>query len=591
MYATDSSPRSSSRNPILCQGCKRGRKTYTYPRKGLYMNTENRKQRKMLVPAIVILVPTVLFGLAWSFGELWFRTYGAAALRGSSFGLTILLVGLVSAASGAWCIVVYPERLKVTGYILVAFAAAWFLLPGGVIPGVRLGTSQLSRHGHDVRVEHYVGKITETSEAHPVWLARANSVQAQRMVNSYLSDPSVGGTTEIQRSSSNGAAAWCSAALNVADRQGRQYANLVVCLDDNKQMTTAKFIAQAPTIQGSFSSNLSKKVAEQKPGIMLDDEDVRYGIRDGKPFMVASATRYIGWFKNLTMPAGVVIMDESGNIRIESSMIAADFNIPTLPVKVARDIRASLNDRAGYWCLSHLGKAKCLEENTPYEDTQSSAGTQVAGGVNAENFSEFTLQRKDGTWVYVTPMTYYGTGRTITGYLEVMAGATKTGEIPSATLYVGTNEVSHLALAQALTPTYTSDLNWIGEIAGDGDTSTASRIYEVTPTKPGVSRLTIGTATNPQYIIDVEGTLVGDNLDFSWCISTDPEKKGEKPRLIECRSRSDGEAPIGTLRGVASSTANKGGVDKSVPLTDLSSLTKSELLALLEAIARELALR
>lgn len=572
------------------------------------MRTENNKQGKMLVLAVTILVPTVLFGLAWGYGELWFRTHVAVALRGSSFGVTMMLIGFTAAVAGIFCFAASSDeqrggygkekvsdpsnkRLKVTGSLLVAFAIAWFLLPGGVIPGVRLGTSLMSRHGHDVRVENYVNKITETSEAHPTWLARANSIQAQRMVNSYLSDPSVGGTTEIQRSNANGMPAWCSAALNVADRQGRQYANLVVCLDDNKQLTTAKFISQAPTLQGSFSSNLRKKVAEMKPGMFVADEDVRYGIRDGKPFMVAATTRYTGWLTNLTVPSGVVIMDESGSIRIESAMAVADFKVPTLPVKVARDIRASLNDRAGYWCLNHLGKAKCLAENTPYEDTQSSAGTQVAGGVNAENFSEFALQREDGTWVYVTPMTYYGTGRTVTGYLEVMASETKTGEIPSATLYTDVNEVSHLALVQALTPTYTSDLNWIGEIAGDGDTSTASRIYEVTPTKPGVSRLTIGTATNPQYIIDVEGTLVGDNLDFSWCVSTDPEKKGEKPRLIECRSRSDGEASIGTLRGVASSTANTGGVDKSIPLTDLSSLSKSELLALLEALARELALR
>ncbi len=572
------------------------------------MKTKNRKQVEIRVLAIVILIPTVLFGLAWNFGELWFRTYSAAALRGSSFGLTITLIGFAVAVAGISCFAAGSDeqrsgygkekksnpnnkRLKTTGSLLVAFAIAWFLLPGGVIPGVRLGTSLMSRHGHDIRVDNYGDKITETSEPHPVWLARANSVQAQRMVNSYLSDPSVGSTTEIQRSNANGMPAWCAAALNVADRQGRRYANLVVCLDDNKHLTTAKFIAQAPTLQGNFSSNLRKKVAEIKPGTFIADEDVRYGIRDGKPFMVAATTRYTGWFTNLTVPSGVVIMDESGSIRLESAMAVADFKVPTLPVKVARDIRTSLNGRAGYWCLNHLGKAKCLAKNTPYEDTQSSAGTQIAGEVNAENFSEFALQREDGTWVYVTPMTYYGTGRTITGYLEVMAGATKTGEIPSATLYTDVNEVSHLALVQALTPTYTSDLNWIGEIAGDGDTSTASRIYEVTPTKPGVSRLTIGTATNPQYIIDVEGTLVGDNLDFSWCISTDPEKKGSKPRLIECRSRSDGEASIGTLRGVAASTAKTGGVDKSIPLTDLSSLSKSELLALLEALARELALR
>ena len=145
---------------------------------------------------------------------------------------------------------------------------------------------------------------------------------------------------------------------------------------------------------------------------------------------------------------------------------------------------------------------------------------------------------------------------------------------------------------QALTPTYTSDLNWIGEVAGDGDTSTASRIYEVTPTSPGAMRLTIGTATNPQYLVDVTAGLNGDDLDFSWCVSTDPEKKGEAPRLIECRRRSDGEAPIGTLRGLASAAAPvTGGETKDGPVTDLSSLSKAELLELIEEAARELARR
>jgi hypothetical protein len=563
--------------------------------------------------AAAILAPAVLLGLAWRFGELWFRTYAAALLRGASFGLTIIVVGLTAAGAGAVLLFGgHPDRdhyrygyreekepqteksrraRNGSGIALMAFAAAWFLLPGGVVPGMRLGASMIARHGHDVRVENLSGNIVETDQTRPTWLARANSVQAQRMVNQYLSDPSVGGVTEIQRSSVNGNPSWCAAALNVPDRLGRQYVNLVVCMDDEKQLTTAKFTGQAPSIQGSFSSNLRKKVAEMEPGLMLADEDVRYGIRDGRPFMVAAATRYTGWFTNLTVPAGVVLMDESGEIRIADSLTSEEFDVPVLPVAVARNLRSTLNDRGGYWCLNHLGKAKCLDRNTPFEDSQSAAGTKVESDVNAENYSEFTLQREDGTWVYVTPMTYYGRGRTITGYFEVMAGASRAGEIPSATLFVGMNEVSHLALVQALTPTYTSDLNWIGEVAGDGDTSTASRIYEVTPTKPGISRLTIGTATNPQYLVDVSGSLSGDDLDFSWCISTDPEKKGEKPRLIECRRRSDGEAPIGTLRGLASATAPTSGGNESTPITDPSPLTETQLLELIEAAARELARR
>jgi len=564
---------------------------------------KNKKYDAALNAALVVLPLAVLAGLAWSYGELWLRTYVSAAFRASTFGLTILIVGIGAAVAGGVLLVGgRPDRymrevaLKKSrkvrdgaGIALIAFAVMWFMLPGGVIPGVRLGTSQAARHGHDVRVENLAVNIEETKAERPTWLARANSVQAQRTIDQYLSDPSVGGTTAIQRSNADGEPAWCAAALNVPDRFGRQYTNLVVCMDDQKQLTTAKFTGQAPTINGNFSSNLRKKVAELKTGLMIADEDVRYGIKDGNPFMVAATTRYTGWFNNLTVPAEIVVMDESGKIRLESSLTAAEFNVPTLPVKIARDLRAALNDRGGYWCLNHLGKAKCLAQNTPYEDTQSSAGTQVAGDVNAENYSEFTLQREDGTWVYVTPMTYFGKGRAITGYFEVLAADVKIGEIPKATLWSGISEVSHLAIVQALTPSYTSDLNWIGEVAGDGDTSTASRIYEVTPTTPGAMRLTIGTATNPQYLVDVSAELNGDDLDFSWCISTDPEKKGEKPRLIECRRRSDGEAPIGTLRGLAASTPSGAQSGTTTVNTDLSKLTEKELIALIEAAARELA--
>lgn len=567
------------------------------------MNTNKKKYGAALNAAVVVLPLAVLAGLAWGYGELWLRTYVAAAFRSSTFGLTILIVGIGAAVAGGVLLfggrpdryhreVALQKSRKVrdgAGIALIAFAVLWFLLPGGVLPGVRLGTSQAARHGHDVRVENLTVNIEESETERPAWLARANSVQAQRQIDQYLSDPSVGSVTAIQRSNADGAPAWCAAALNVPDRFGRQYANLVICMDDAKQLTTAKFDGQAPTINGNFSSNLRKKVAELKTGLMIADEDVRYGIKDGKPFMIAATTRYTGWFHNLTVPGEVVVMDESGKIRLESGLTAAEFNVPVLPVKIARDLRDALNDRGGYWCLNHLGKAKCLAQNTPYEDTQSSAGTQVAGDVNAENYSEFTLQREDGTWVYVTPMTYYGKGRTIAGYFEVLAGDVKVGNIPKATLWTGISEVSHLAIVQALTPSYTSDLNWIGEVAGDGDTSTASRIYEVTPTSPGVMRLTIGTATNPQYLVDVSAELSGDNLDFSWCISTDPEKKGEKPRPIECRRRSDGEAPIGTLRGLAASTPSGVQSGTTTVNTDLSKLTDKELIALIEAAARELA--
>jgi hypothetical protein len=146
-------------------------------------------------------------------------------------------------------------------------------------------------------------------------------------------------------------------------------------------------------------------------------------------------------------------------------------------------------------------------------------------------------------------------------------------------------EVSNLMLAQTIAPAYTADITWIDEIAGESETASGSRIYEVTPTKPGEVFATIGTATNPQYDVIVRASIEDDSLEFSWCISDHQTKKE-----IECRTRTQGEASIGTLRGLAQNQTNTGqtGETQVDSKFDTSKLSDQEKIALIAQLAEEL---
>ena len=115
--------------------------------------------------------------------------------------------------------------------------------------------------------------------------------------------------------------------------------------------------------------------------------------------------------------------------------------------------------------------------------------------------------------------------------------------------------------------------------------ASGSRIYEVTPTKPGEVFATIGTATNPQYSVRVQASIKNDSLEFSWCVFDHLSQK-----QIECRARNQGEAPIGTLRGLVSQNNNTNNTD-SVSVGsgfDTSKLSDQERIALIAQLAEEL---
>ncbi len=564
------------------------------------MPDSKNKKRNRVIAGTVSATLVALFVVSYMYGELWFRTSLMNALKASTamwiFAFWPIIVPIVAGAIllfAAYEVISEwnqtPEKIAKWRKIrIISFAAIAFGMVNLVVPGIGLFGSQAYRVGQD-SLREISTNVSESNDQHPEYMERSNSVQATRIVNELLNDVSISSTTPAQYSLVNGKPAWCVGGMGRADRWGRKYTTKVVCIDENNVTTRASFNGVIPSIDGKFSTNLRKAIAEAKPGVSVADEDVRFMIKDGSPLMIVSGTIRRGGIHSITLPAGVFVYDVNGKLTYDAEVTSGEYGIAVLPYKVARDLRASLNSRAGYWCASNLNKEKCLKLNTPYESTNTVNGEEQ-DNVNSENYSEFVLRRADGSIAMVTPLTNYGKGRNITAYLDVNADEVKAGELPRAILYKGVNEVSHRVVVQALTPAYTSDLTWLTEIDATADQATASRIFEITPTKPGFMRLTIGTSTNPQYIVEIDATLGEDSMEFSWCIYTD-SSSGQTAKKIECRKVSDGEAPIGTLRGLNLGTNQPNPATPVNPNSDLKELSNEELLQLIKDAAEELANR
>lgn len=575
--------------------------------------TTNKKQ---ILAVAILVVLGALFGASWAFGELWFRTGIVKLVKlGTPFWLLVfwaiiapILVGVLfifgghdlkSRRSYARTEQELAEQAARQRHGRTMMRAGALLIAGALIlcvPGTPrtpgLLFSKALRNGHDTKAE-IAENVKVSTDPHPEYLRRANSVQAERLVEELSNDPAISSTSEVQYSRANEEPAWCAGAYGRKDSLGRRNTVSVVCVTDTKRIVRASWEGQGvPSIAGNFSTNLAKQVAEMQPGKSIDEADLRFGIENDKPFLIAPLTQVRGGMNPRTLPGGVVYIDGAGTLTYDAHAERGEYGVAVVSYKVAEDLRGSLNHRGGYYCSSdrNMNKKRCLTKNTPYADTGS-----LAGDVNSENFSEFVLNRADGGIAMVTPLTFYGKSRNISAYLDVNVDEAQAGVMPTAILYEGANEVSYKTLVQTLTPAYTADLTWLTEIDAAADTATASRIFEITPSKPGTMVLTIGTATNPQYIVEVDAGLSGDTLDFSWCIYSDSEKAGSEPRKIECRSRTDEEASIGTLRGLnlgqptgATTTDPGRPVDDSF---DLTKLTIDELKALISEAADELANR
>ena len=547
---------------------------------------KKRLARGVIVAAVLVAILGTVHTVLGNIGELWYATKMKDMWALSTPFFTRVAWPLVVVISvigvGVWFIGRYAKPNPAMGSALLVAGALMFV--GLVIPGSPF-ISAANRSGHEAK-KSYLENLNVTQESHPEYEVRQNYVQARTILNNTMNDSVVGGLTQLQYTNADQAPAWCAGVLSVKDGKGRQYVQGVRCLSNDGKVLKANFKGRVPSFDGTFSTNLAKQIAEAKPGMSIDEMDVRYAIVNGKAVSVASVTRLEkDAYTPHRVPGGVFVFDESGKMTYKAEVKKGEFDFAVVPYSIAEEIRGALNTRAGYWCANHLTKVKCVQKNQPLEDTQHTGGEEVAGGVNAANYAEFVLIRKDGSIGMVTPLTMYGKGRNVVAYLDVDADQVSNGVVPHATLYKNVMEVSNLMLAQTIAPAYTADITWLNEIAGEGETTSGSRIYEVTPTKPGEVFATIGTATNPQYDVLVRASIEDDSLEFSWCVSDHQTKKE-----IECRTRTQGEAPIGTLRGLAQ---NKPSTDQTGDTQidskfDTSKLSDQEKIALIAQLAEEL---
>lgn len=562
-------------------------------------------KKKMRVSLAALILVATLLGVSYTFGENWFRTFVFDLLKASTafwvFVFWPIIVPLIAAlflyvadhekrdARRYYRDVNTEEKKDTRALGLIASVLLVFGLANLFVPAVGLTGSQAWRTGHDSKFV-LAANVSTSKDPHPAYDPRVNLVQAEKIVKLLQNDPAISSNTPAQYTRVDDTPAWCVGGNGQKDRLQRVYTTTVACITEDGKVVRVSFEGPVPSASGAFSTNLHKVVSEINPGHSVAEEDIRFYIEGNSPKMIASATSRNWGIDSIRVPAGVYVWDKNGNVSFDETVSKDEYKVAVLPYEVARNLRESLNSRAGYYCAGNPNKPKCLKKNTPYESTVSVNGSTVSD-VNGQNATEFVLHREDKRISMVSPLTYFGSGRNVTAYFDVPADELKAGVTPAAVLYEGVNEVPHTLIVQTLTPAYTSDLTWATEIDANVDNSTASRIFEITPTMPGKVRLTIGTATNPQYVVEVNSTLLDDSGNFSWCIYADNGAK-----KIECREATDGEAPIGTLRGIniannSDDSNDTGSGDPiSVP-TDLSKLSNEELLRLIEQAAGELAKR
>lgn len=565
-------------------------------RKGRNMSQNMNNTKKWAVTGAFTLialigVAAVLNTVLTAVAELWYATDMKDWMALSTpFFLRVFwpLMAICTLVITGSCLALRYRNPKTTegGAMIIAGVA---MLVASFIPGSPT-FSAANRSGYEAQ-RMYLQNLTVTKAPHPEYQIRQNFVQAREILEETLNATVSMEMTQLLYTSVNGDPAWCGGVVDMHDGKGRAYVKGVRCLTADGVVKKADFSGRVPYLYGAHSTNLRKQVAEAKPGLSVGELDVRFAIKGDKAISVVSTTRVVrDANKPHRVPGGVFVFDETGRMTYRSSAKASDFGFQVVPYSIAEEIRGALNTRAGFWCMNNLLKAKCTKLNVPLEDTHHEAGEVKSDDLNAENFSEFALYRKDGSIGLVTPLKAYGSATNVIAYLDVEADSVQDGVMPKATLYTGVSEVSDRILAQYIAPAYTADITWLAEIAGDGESASGSRIYEVTPQAPGYVFATVGTATNPQYDILVKATVSDESLEFSWCISSHNTHK-----QIECRSRRDGEAPIGTLRGLANNTTNptedttpSGDKTTVTSSFDTSKLSDAEKIALIAQLAKEL---
>ena len=523
------------------------------------------------------VVGGALAALAGLFALVFFAALPALGFDGSaqfahSFLQVIFPVAIAAALTAGIVLAAYEDRP--IALVVAGLVGASILL--GVLSGLGVGSnagignvwSAVNRSGHDRRIE-YVANFTEVEEQRPDYSERIALDQAEFVIRRSLA----GVVGEISSPIRVGQE-WCSFITTAAEIRNR-WMESVVCVDDDGRARRTAFPRDTvPSVGLGFRHSEIANAVTQHAGsdAIFDDDDVYGYIADVDGELVARLVVPIADRRGLDlskplMPDGAVIfgVNDDGQYEIEvlDSVEPGQHPGPVAGLAAAERVRLAVNDTYGF-----------LVSKRPSRSTSSLQGTVEVGGdenddgdvtvdesdPNFGNSTEFILER-EGVPYAVTPLTSFGSASTITAYLEVRLDTVRNGEALEATLYrLPEPEAANTTLSNTIRVLYGQDL------------SEADRIYEVTPSSAGRSRITIGREDQVRFVARSETEIRNGELVGEICVES---RTGAD---LDCSPLDDDPRPLGTLVFASSSGAGDetssgstgdGGSLRDVPLTEL----------------------
>jgi len=535
---------------------------------------------KLAAGIIAILVVVFCLALAalWVAGfpgfarSAWAVVHVAAPILYSLGALLAILAAILFGRRATRLAAVGIAVLSVLGGLLS-------LLGIGSDVGIGNVWSAVNRAGHETRVE-YVTATTSIGEQRPGFDERIALAQANFAIRRSLSGV-VGDISEATRVNDE----WCSYISTAATTRNR-WTESVVCLADDGDVRRASFPPNTvPAVRAGFRQSRMSNVVAREAGInALFESDDAYGYIaevDGVPTarLVVPLSDYRGWDYSIPrMPAGAMIfgIDDTGTYQAEvlRKIIPGTHPGPVVGLSAAERVRKSINDLEGF--LVSARPTRSSQSLQPTSERPEDKPVDEDGNIveddnddpNQGNPTEFVLYR-DGVPYAVTPLTSFGAASTITAYLEVRLDTLLEGEPLQATVY-------RLPEGEAATTTLS---NTVRVLYGQ-DLSEADLIYEITPTEPGRSRMTVGRQDQTRFVGRSETTIANGEPVGEICMYS---RTGNE---LDCSQLSDDPKPLGTLvrSGAAGTTepSASGGTSLSGDLSDVPTA------ALLDELERRL---
>lgn len=290
------------------------------------------------------------------------------------------------------------------------------------------------------------------------------------------------------------------------------------------------------SLDGMFGANLTRKILREDSGLVIDDDDA-YGYCEGDTARIVipvSALR--GLFPVVAIPAGAFVYTPSEDTLTRVTTAPG----PVYPLSIAERQRnaTAASGTLVDWFMNRVG----------YDST-------VVDGENpdASNSAEFTLMRSGGGRDYVTPLVRRGRGTSVVAVSVIPAGAAPDGGLAPMTIHTLPDQRdANSTVAQAVKAAF-PQAPW--STPGFG-------IFEIVPTSTRSWTASLGMAQRVTHTVTI-------GADRVMCLRT---VSGAK---IACTN----------------DTVSAPAPGAPAPGTDLTTMTKDELAALIRAAVDELSRR